>query len=148
MKKAIYFDMDGTIADLYREKNWLKDLRAEKTAPYEKARPLVSVSDLKKALNSLREKGYTLGIITWLAKDSSPEYSRAVRVAKIDWLDKYFGLGYFNKVHMVKYGTPKHQVATIKNAILFDDNEEIRNAWKLGTAYNEKNILHTLTKME
>ena len=144
MEKAIYFDMDGTIADLYGQRNWLKNLRAEKVAPYEKARPMLDMQALKSALNSLRAKGYTIGIITWLSKDSTEEYKRAVRCAKMDWLDKHFGLGYFDKIHMVQYGTPKHKVATIKNAILFDDNEEVRQAWNIGTAHDEKNILQTL----
>lgn len=142
--KAIYFDMDGTIADLYGQKNWLKNLRKEKTAPYEKAAPLVNIPALKAALDTLREKGYVLGVITWLSKDSTQEYKRAVRCAKQDWLDKHFGLGYFDKIHMVQYGTPKHKVATIKNALLFDDNEEVRQAWNIGTAHNEKEILTTL----
>lgn len=144
MTKAIYFDMDGTIADLYGQRNWLKNLRAEKVAPYEKARPMLDMQALKSALNSLRAKGYTIGIITWLSKDSTEEYKRAVRCAKMDWLDKHFGLGYFDKIHMVQYGTPKHKVATIKNAILFDDNEEVRQAWNIGTAHNETNILQVL----
>lgn len=139
--------MDGTIADLYHQKHWLEDLRAEKTAPYEKAQPLISIVDLKKALNALRAKGYTLGIITWQSKVSTPAYAKAVTVAKVDWLDKYFGVGYFDQIHIVKYGTPKHEVATIKNAILFDDNSDIRKGWTLGIAHNEKNILHTLTNM-
>lgn len=144
MNKAIYFDMDGTIADLYGQKNWLKKLRAEKTAPYEKAQPMIDMKALKVALNGLREKGYKLGIITWLAKDSTPEYKQATTVAKIDWLDKYFGTGYFDQIHMVQYGTPKHQVATIKDAVLFDDNQEVRKAWNIGTAHDEKNILQAL----
>ena len=36
----IYFDMDGTIADLYGVENWLNDLRTERTTPYEIATPL------------------------------------------------------------------------------------------------------------
>jgi phosphoserine phosphatase len=30
MNKAIYFDMDGTIADLYGVSGWLADLEAER----------------------------------------------------------------------------------------------------------------------
>ena len=144
MTKAIYFDMDGTIADLYGQKNWLKDLRKERTAPYEKAQAMLDMNTLKNLLDTLRAKGYAIGIITWLSKDSTNEYKRAVRCAKQDWLDKYFGLGYFDKIHMVQYGTPKHRVATVKNAILFDDNAEVRQSWKIGPAYDEKNILNIL----
>ena len=42
MTKAIYFDMDGTIADLYGVENWLDYLVAEQTKPYREAKPLCS----------------------------------------------------------------------------------------------------------
>ena len=42
MKKAIFWDMDGTIADLYNVPNWLDKLRAEDTSPYREAKPLFS----------------------------------------------------------------------------------------------------------
>ena len=37
MEKAIYFDMDGTIANLYAVENWLDMLRAFNPTPYEQA---------------------------------------------------------------------------------------------------------------
>ena len=46
MTKAIYFDMDGTIADLYGVPNWLDCLIAEKTKPYREAKPLVDMRNL------------------------------------------------------------------------------------------------------
>lgn len=33
MEKMIWFDMDGTIADLYGVENWLEDLRNEVARP-------------------------------------------------------------------------------------------------------------------
>ena len=51
MCEAIYFDMDGTIADLYGFENWLPLLRAEDTTPYEKCDALVNVAELKEVLN-------------------------------------------------------------------------------------------------
>ena len=44
MNKAIFFDMDGTIADLYGVDGWLDDLRAERVRPYAEAKPLVNLS--------------------------------------------------------------------------------------------------------
>ena len=41
MEKAIYFDMDGTIADLYGVDGWLDDLMNESTRPYAAAAPLL-----------------------------------------------------------------------------------------------------------
>ena len=50
MKKEICFDMDGTIANLYGEKNWLERLRNEDETPYANAKPLVNMARLAKAL--------------------------------------------------------------------------------------------------
>ena len=36
---AIYFDMDGTIADLYNQPNWLKRLREFDPKPYRVPNP-------------------------------------------------------------------------------------------------------------
>ena len=71
MAKAIYFDMDGTIADLYAVENWLPKLRAYDPSPYMDAAPLVRLSTLARLLNSLQRIGYTLGIISWCSKSST-----------------------------------------------------------------------------
>lgn len=141
--KAIYFDMDGTIADLYSQDNWLNDLRSYNAAPYSNAKPMVNIDELKRVLVSLRNKGYTIGIITWLAKVTTNEYNNKVRAAKLNWLNTYFGVKFFDEIHMVKYGTPKHKVAKVKNAILFDDSEAIRTSWN-GLAKDENCIIETL----
>ena len=46
MTKAIYFDMDGTIANFYGVDGWLDDLINERTRPYAQARPLVNMNAL------------------------------------------------------------------------------------------------------
>ena len=51
----IYFDMDGTIADLYGVENWLNDLRTERTTPYEIANPLCDLERATDLLNELKE---------------------------------------------------------------------------------------------
>jgi len=86
---TIYFDMDGTIADLYADPNWLDKLRAYDPAPYRDAAPLVRLSQLARKLNKLQRAGYTIGIISWLSKTSTPEYDSAVTAAKLEWLHKH-----------------------------------------------------------
>lgn len=54
--KTIYFDMDGTIADLYGEENWLQDILTEKTSAYENAKPLTNMEKLEKILLELQAK--------------------------------------------------------------------------------------------
>ena len=63
MNKAIFFDMDGTIADLYGVDGWLADLRAERVRPYAEARPLVNLSRLARRLNRLAAAGYSVNIL-------------------------------------------------------------------------------------
>ena len=48
--KAIFLDMDGTIADLYGVPDWLNLLRSYDPSPYIQARPLVDMEQLKKKL--------------------------------------------------------------------------------------------------
>lgn len=143
MNKAIYFDMDGTIADLYAVKGWLKKLRAYDETPYENANTLVNMSLLARYLNRLQKKGYTIGIVSWLSKNSSLDYDRKVKKAKIKWLAKHLKSVEFDEINIVAYGTPKSTVVSIANGILFDDEEPNRNEWK-GQAYDEKNIIGVL----
>lgn len=134
MEKMIYFDMDGTINNFYQD-GWLEDIIAENPRPYEKA-PCVVAEEI---LLKLVERGYKLGIISWLAKGATEEYNKAVRKAKKEWLKIHYPQVVFTEIHIVKYGTPKQTVAKIKNAYLFDDEERNRIRWK-GIALEPKEI--------
>lgn len=132
MKKMICFDMDGTIADLYTVENWLPKLRAEDASPYEDASPMWDMEELNGVLEALKQAGYEIRIITWLAMNSSEEYKDAVRAAKIAWLQKW---GFkFDHFHGVRYGATKADSVRREayNAILIDDNAKVRKGWHLG----------------
>lgn len=141
--KAIYFDMDGTIANLYGVENWLENLRAENPMPYKKATPLLKLNQLAKILNNLQKKGYTIGIVSWLSKNSSKKYDLEVIRAKINWLKSHLASVNFDEIIIVPYGTPKENVVKFPKGILFDDEERNRKNWK-GQAFDEKNILEIL----
>ena len=79
---TIWFDMDGTIADLYGVQNWLDYLIAKDALPYEVAKPLVRLSALARVLNNLQRKGFKVGVISWLAKNSTADYDEAVTEAE------------------------------------------------------------------
>lgn len=143
MTKAIYFDMDGTIANLYGTENWLENLRAENPAPYENAAPLLKLNQLARILNNLQKKGYKIGIISWLSKNSSENYDRKVIKAKIKWLKSHLASVNFDEIKIVPYGTPKEFSVKFPKGILFDDEEQNRKNWK-GQAFDEKNILEIL----
>ena len=86
MKKMIWFDMDGTIADLYSVDNWLPKLREQDASPYAEAEVMLNMSLLARLLNKVQAIGYGIGIISWLSKCPTPEYDEAVTEAKLAWL--------------------------------------------------------------
>lgn len=146
MNKAIYFDMDGTIAGLYQVEGWLNNLINEQTRPYREAKSLVDMRKLGKVLNTLQAEGYHIGIISWLSKNGSEEYNERVTTTKINWLKTHLGAVEFDEIKIVKYGTPKQEVVNFPEGILFDDEEPNRNNWK-GTAFDVDNILEILAKL-
>lgn len=143
MYKAIYFDMDGTIADLYGVDGWLDYLCAEKTKPYRDAKPLVNMRKLARLLNQLQEQGWKIGVISWLAKSGSDEYGDRVAQTKEKWLKKHLGSVKFDEIKIAKYGTPKQFLADHAFGILFDDERQNRENW-VGIAYDVNNILQVL----
>ena len=136
MRKMIVFDMDGTIADLYGVKGWLDDLQAEKTRPYDEAEPMYNMEELVNLLNRLREIGWMIAVTTWLAKDATKEYNKAVTKAKKNWLARYNFP--YDEIHCVKYGRTKADCTRHKAdfQILIDDNKKVRDGWTLGTTVN------------
>ena len=140
MKKEIWFDMDGTIVNLYGVKGWLDYIIKEETTPYEKAETLINMQVLARLLNKLQKKGYIIGIVSWTAKNGTEDYNRRVTEAKQNWLKKHLKSVTFNKIDIIKYGTPKQNN---RNGILFDDEINNRINWN-DTAYDEKNIIETL----
>ena len=138
--KKIYFDMDGTIADLYGVEGWLDYLLNGNPFPYENAKPMVNMSRLARRLNTLQKEGCEICVISWLAKTSTTEYDELVTRAKLAWLEKHLASVRFDEIHIVAYGTPKH---TLGQGILFDDEEQNREGWGEG-AYTPEEIFEVL----
>lgn len=139
----IWFDMDGTIADLYGQKNWLADLKAESERPYKNAKPLVNMQVLARRLNRLQKNGYRIGIISWLAKNSTKSYDMKVTQAKQKWLAIHLKSVKFDDVDIIPYGEPKQKG---RYGILFDDEEPNRKAWGEGAKSTER-ILEELKEL-
>lgn len=149
MAKMICFDMDGTIADLYGVEGWLTKLRAEDASPYRDAKPLYDMDELNLVLTALSNEGWEIRVISWLSKDASDEYNKAVRLAKREWLAKYnFPV---DKVHLVAYGTTKANSVRkyTAQAILVDDNAKVREGWHLGDTINplDGDLIERLTAL-
>ena len=135
-RKMICFDMDGTIADLYGVNGWLEMLENEDTTPYIGAKPMWDMVELNTVLMALQAEGWIISIVTWLAMNSTEEYKKATREAKMIWLAKH-GFVY-DEFHGIQYGTTKANPVRNKTdyAILVDDNEKVRNGWTLGETVN------------
>ena len=151
MLKMICFDMDGTIADLYGVPNWLEKLRAYDASPYLTAKPMCDMEELAFLFDVARYRGIEIRIISWLSKDTTKEYDELVRIAKQAWLEA-MGLP-IDHFHGVAYGATKadsirRYLDTSKGetAILFDDNEKVRNGWHMGEAIDpaEQDICEVL----
>ena len=140
---TIYFDMDGTIANLYGVENRLPKLQNEDASPYTDAKPLVRLATLARLLNKAQRNGHKVGIVSWLAKNSTENYDEKVTNAKIEWLNTHLKSVQFDEIRIGKYGTPKSTMVDDKNGILFDDEEPNRIEWK-GTSHNVDSIIETL----
>ena len=141
--RTIWWDMDGTIANLYAVENWLPMLRAEDTTPYVEAKVMWNMSQLARLMNQVQKLGYKLGIISWTSKGGSDLYNIAVDTAKREWLDTHLASVNFDYVYIVKYGTPKSLVMQDEDDILFDDEEQNRENW-LGEAYEPDMMIKVL----
>lgn len=140
---TIWFDMDGTIANLYAVENWLPKLRNEDTSPYADAVPLLKMNVLARLLNRAQRNGYKIGIVSWTSKGGSAEYNKAVAITKIKWLTNHLASVHFDEIRIMDYGTPKSTVMSDSNDILFDDEEPNRREWK-GVAHDVNNIIGVL----
>lgn len=140
---TIWFDMDGTIADLYKVSNWLPKLRASDPSPYEEAKVLMNMSLLARKLNQVRSCGYSIGIISWGSKEATTAYDEAVTAAKIKWLKIHLRSVTWDTIHIVHYGTAKTNFRTDENDILFDDEVRHRDAWG-DKAYSPNDIIKVL----
>jgi hypothetical protein len=140
----IWFDMDGTIADLYGVMGWLDDIIAENVRPYAEAKGIGNLALIARYLNKAQEAGHEIGIISWTAKHGTAEYNEAVAEAKKAWLGRHLRSVTWNEIKVVTYGTNK-KVAT-GGGILFDDEIGNRETWGAG-AYEPKEIVEILKKL-
>jgi len=142
---AIYFDLDGTVYDLYGVDGWLEMLTEENVTAYECGNPKCDMRKLNTLLEQFVALGFVVGVVTWTAMHGSREFNRATRKVKLAWVREHMPT--VTEFHCVKYGTPKHRVAKVKNSVLVDDNSEVRDAWKGYTVNATEDILPQLEEL-
>lgn len=138
----IWFDMDGTIADLYGVDGWLEMLIAQDATPYAIAKPLVNLSLLARLMNKAQRNGYEICIVSALAKDSTADYDEKVMNAKRKWLATHLASVRFDEIRFVPYWYTKNDVNT-GNDVLFDDEQRHLDKWT-GNAIHASEIINTL----
>ena len=147
-QKTLVFDMDGTLVDLYGVQGWLEDLRAFNPRPYIVAEPMYDKDVLNTILLTLKAMGWRIVVTSWLSKESTKEYDKLVRMAKLQCLDD---LEFpYDEVHLVKYGTTKANCTRKLGGyqILVDDNADVRKGWNLGETIDaNKNIINDLVEL-
>ena len=144
--RTIFFDLDGTIANLYGVENWLQYLLASNPFPYENAKPLLNLQALARVLNRLQRNGFRIEVISWLSKNSTPEYDEAVTLAKLRWLRVHLASVSFDEINIVSYGICKDTFRHTTTDILFDDEEPNRKVWN-GVAFGVENIIEVLRSL-
>ena len=145
-EKWVWFDMDGTIADLYGVEGWLDDLVNFRTRPYEKANLLYDNVELLMTLAELRAKGYHIGVISWGSKANNEKFDKEVELVKKEWLYDRCISDFLDKIIVTAYGVRKADTCRVYGSgILVDDEEQNRKAWDLGRTINaNENILKQL----
>lgn len=129
-KLDIFFDMDGTIADLYNVPDWLSQLRAGSIEPYLQAKPIGDMAQLQNRLLALQKHGARLVICSWCSLGASAEYAERIAQAKLLWLNAHLPQVVFDEYLFLEYGEAKHHYAKRNHtSVLFDDNDKIRAKW-------------------
>lgn len=143
---TIYFDLDGTVYPLYSQPDWLPRITtlADPSA-YAAEVTIPDAAALMDVLLSLVTAGWKIGVVSWLAKGASEDYNKAVRAVKREWVKKFLPMA--TEVHIVKYGTPKHQIVSDPHGIIVDDDAGVRAAWKGQTIDGTQDIIAALRKV-
>ena len=130
MTKKIYFDLDGTVYDLYSIKSWLNKLQAEKEEVFLEGKFLGNYEDFMESISELISYGYNFGVITWLPMQASPEYEEICRQEKIKWINKY--LPFVSEINICSYGIPKQNCIQKRAKLMYliDDNIEVCKMWE------------------
>ena len=142
---TVWFDMDGTLFDLYGVENWLEYIQNEDTYPYAVAKPMVNLARLARYIHQLQPKGVKFGIVSWTSKCGTRLYHMAIADTKTNSLDRHIPSVSWDYIKIVPYGTPKGELC--KEGILFDDELNNRLNWCNSMAFEPDKIFEVLATL-
>lgn len=126
MAKIVYFDMDGTIANLYAVNNVFERLDNLDAKVYEEATPIIKYIEMLKEFKAM---GYKVIILSCLGMISEKQFDIDTIKYKNNWLDKYVGKEYIDDRMFIEY--TKHKENYVKEGgILVDDDDKVLCNWK------------------
>lgn len=130
MSVRIYFDLDGTVYNLYGIENWEPKLRAENPDVFKEGDFIGNHEDFTDICGKLLKKGVQFGVITWLPMQASPEYELECTETKREWVKQY--MPFVTEFTAQSYGVPKQNaiVKRAKTMYLLDDNAEVCEMWR------------------
>lgn len=146
LDKFIFFDLDGTLCNIFEDPNWLSRIEKEDVSLFVEAKPMVKIKEFTSLIKLLQEKGYKVGIISYLPWYASSKYSSEVKKAKEDYIKSKFSKIKFDKVHIVPYPTPKDIFAGVGDCLI-DDDINNRKQWSKGKAYTQNDIVNKLKRI-
>lgn len=126
----VFFDMDGTVADLYGRENWLTELRSN-ISPFEDLNPLVDMEVLDSYMKALKARNFHFSIITWTPMEATYNFHKQCEADKREWVTKYMPSN--SQFDALRYGVPKQHSRIVNRReknILIDDNPEVIEVWK------------------
>ena len=136
MSNIVFFDMDGTIVDLYGVENVFKRLDNGDAAPYAEAK---AIPNMIAELHRYKAEGKKVVIITALGRHpqdaayDTAAMDEATIINKKKWLaDNGIVVDGF---HAVPYGTDKYEVAVREygaegaNGTIVDDDDRVLAKW-------------------
>lgn len=148
---SIWFDLDGTLYELYKIPNWLERLEEKDWNVFVDGKPRKHHERIREAVRALQAKGWKVGCITWGSKGITEEEElQKIAEKKKEFLAKYFP-ELLENFYCLPYGTSKvlpimygnwymNRVSEQPN-YLVDDNKMVRKNWRTsGQEFGYKTI--------
>lgn len=121
---AICLDMDGVLADLFGQEDWLYKLNSSQASAYYDAAPLVDTEYLNNLISMFDEYlNIPTYVVSWGSMNADWYFDKQTEKIKKYWLDRFLPAIPKENVFVVPYGTDKSSIVSnfCSYPILFDD---------------------------